>query len=82
MPFKQTKDGELFFTDDVEFTLTDIVDQKKFPINMGHPFVRGNLRYQLVFGSFGLSTNQTCFFVVGIVIGTVVVCKQPSWAHG
>ena len=41
-PFKQTKDGEIFFTEDAEINLTDLAEEKKLPVNMGQPSVRGN----------------------------------------
>ena len=41
-PFKQTKDGELFFTEDGEINLADLVEEKRPPVNMGQPSVRGN----------------------------------------
>ena len=42
-PFKQTKDGELFFTEDGEINLADLVEEKRLPVNMGQPSVRGNV---------------------------------------
>ena len=41
-PFKQTNDGEIFFTEDAEINLTDLVEEKKLPVNMGQPSVRGS----------------------------------------